>query len=137
MALLLLSAVLVTAVDQGSKLLVTRRLQEHTRVAAGGLRFRRLMNPKAGSRIVGRGGVLVIWCLEAMLLLALAGWEPWSGWTTQVALGLVLGGVTGNCLDRVRLGGIVDFIALWSLPVFNVADAAIVSGVMLGAFLAW
>ena len=54
------------------------------------------------------------------------------------ALALPLGGAVGNLLDRVRLGHVVDFLALyagpdrrWQFPVFNVADTAICIGVGL------
>ncbi len=52
------------------------------------------------------------------------------------ALGLILGGVVGNLLDRIRFGEVIDFlhIRLWtghSWPDFNVADSAIVIGVGL------
>ena len=58
-----------------------------------------------------------------------------------VALGLILGGATGNLLDRVLRGPglsgrVVDFIDLHVWPVFNVADAAIVVGAALLAFAA-
>ncbi len=58
-------------------------------------------------------------------------------WLMRVALGLMLGGATGNNLiDRLRQGFVVDFIDLnfWPLrewPVFNVADSSIVVGVIL------
>lgn len=52
------------------------------------------------------------------------------------ALGLILGGAMGNLLDRVirgpRLSGrVVDFVDPHIWPVFNLADAAIVSGAVL------
>lgn len=55
----------------------------------------------------------------------------------QLALGLQLGGAIGNLVDRLRFAGhVVDFIDLnfWPLrrwPVFNIADASIVTGVTL------
>jgi signal peptidase II len=55
-----------------------------------------------------------------------------------IALALPLGGALGNLLDRVRLGHVVDFLALyagpdrrWPFPIFNVADMAICVGVGL------
>lgn len=55
-----------------------------------------------------------------------------------IALALPLGGAVGNLLDRVRLGHVVDFLALyagpdrqWQFPIFNVADSAICVGVGL------
>lgn len=48
-----------------------------------------------------------------------------------VALGLVLGGSLGNLLDRIRTGGVTDFIDLRVWPVFNLADVAITAGIAL------
>ncbi|MDA8049810.1 MAG: signal peptidase II [Rhodospirillales bacterium] len=49
------------------------------------------------------------------------------------AVGAIAGGATGNIVDRLRLGFVVDFIQAhafgWSWYVFNLADAAIVCGV--------
>ena len=64
-------------------------------------------------------------------------------WTTPlqervifVALGLVLGGVFGNFVDRLARGYVVDFIKLhwrdaFAWPTFNLADSAITTGVVL------
>lgn len=49
-------------------------------------------------------------------------------------LGFALGGAAGNLLDIVSRKHIVDFIDLGWWPVFNVADVAIVGGLIL-AFL--
>lgn len=49
----------------------------------------------------------------------------------RAALVLQLGGATGNLIDRVRLGYVIDFFDLRVWPVFNVADIAIVFGVGL------
>ena len=47
------------------------------------------------------------------------------------AIGAALGGAAGNIADRLRLGAIVDFIAIGRWPLFNLADVAIVMGVGL------
>ncbi len=51
----------------------------------------------------------------------------------QIALGLMAGGILGNLFDRVRLGYVVDFLHFywrsWHFPSFNIADAAICTGV--------
>ncbi|MEZ5774079.1 MAG: signal peptidase II [Hyphomicrobiaceae bacterium] len=52
-----------------------------------------------------------------------------------VAIGLLIGGALGNAIDRVRLGGVADFFLLHAFDfnwyVFNIADVAIVAGVLL------
>ena len=53
---------------------------------------------------------------------------------TALALVAVVGGAIGNVIDRVRFGAVVDFVDAsawdWHWYVFNIADAAIVCGVI-------
>ncbi len=51
-----------------------------------------------------------------------------------ICLGLQMGGAIGNLIDRIRSGFVVDFIDLTFWPVFNLADSAIVVGVILLAY---
>lgn len=43
-------------------------------------------------------------------------------------IGLIWGGMMGNFTDRLILGFVFDFISLWRIPVFNLADAALTIG---------
>jgi len=52
----------------------------------------------------------------------------------KLGLGLQLGGAVGNLVDRVRFGEVTDFIEVGFWPVFNLADSAIVVGVVVLAF---
>jgi len=51
------------------------------------------------------------------------------------ALSLILSGALGNFIDRVRIGGVIDFIDVhigaYHWPAFNVADSAITVGAFL------
>lgn len=49
----------------------------------------------------------------------------------RLALALITGGALGNLIDRLRFGYVVDFLDFRIWPVFNLADVAIVSGVIL------
>lgn len=53
----------------------------------------------------------------------------------RLSLGLQMGGAVGNLLDRVRLGHVTDFIDIGPWPVFNLADAFIVCGLVLLVWL--
>lgn len=50
------------------------------------------------------------------------------------SLGLIIGGAIGNGIDRAVIGGVADFVSLHAFGfywyVFNVADVAIVAGVI-------
>ena len=52
----------------------------------------------------------------------------------RLSLGLQIGGAVGNLVDRVRLKHVTDWVDIGPWPVFNLADASIVSGL---AILAW
>lgn len=52
-----------------------------------------------------------------------------------VSLGLIMGGLVGNLVDRLLYGYVIDFLSFnmfgYSFPVFNIADIGIVSGVII------
>ncbi|WP_117169778.1 signal peptidase II [Paraliobacillus sediminis] len=54
---------------------------------------------------------------------------------TGLALGLILGGAVGNFIDRLVRKEVVDFfniyIGSYNYPIFNIADSALVIGVIL------
>jgi len=85
---------------------------------------------------VAQASLMVI---KALAVIALAIWMARSKTVVAtVALGLIIGGAIGNAIDRFVYGAVVDF-ALFHLRigentfnwyVFNLADVAIVAGVM-------
>lgn len=85
------------------------------------------------------GGLAPWWALVGLALGIMAALVVWF-WRTQsrllgAALGLILGGALGNVLDRLRHGGVTDFLdfhfAGYHWPAFNLADSAIFLGVAL------
>jgi len=52
----------------------------------------------------------------------------------RIALGLMLGGSVGNLIDRISRGFVTDFIDFRIWPAFNIADSAIVIGVIIVAY---
>ena len=57
------------------------------------------------------------------------------GFMVRASLGLQLGGASGNLVDRITLGKVTDFIDVGAWPVFNLADASIVTGIVILAWL--
>lgn len=79
------------------------------------------------------------WTLIAVSF-AVTAWLLWWLWRNQsglvaVSLGMIIGGAMGNVIDRYRFGAVFDFLDFhafgWHWPAFNVADCAIVVGVLL------
>ena len=78
------------------------------------------------------------WALLAVSVAAAVGLSVWMAKTPSrllaASLGLIVGGAVGNAIDRVAYGAVFDFVHFhvgsFSWYVFNVADAAIVAGVI-------
>jgi signal peptidase II len=82
------------------------------------------------------------WVLLAVKALAVALLWIWlaraSSRLTALGLGLIIGGALGNAIDRLAYGAVADFVLFhlttgrfsFKWYVFNVADAAIVAGVL-------
>ena len=49
-------------------------------------------------------------------------------------LGLVIGGILGNFVDRIFFQAVIDWIRIPRWPIFNIADVALVLGVILLLF---
>ena len=51
------------------------------------------------------------------------------------SLGIIIGGVIGNLVDRLLYGGVVDYLSFeffgYSFPVFNIADIGITLGFII------
>jgi len=87
-------------------------------------------------------GPLWQWVLLGLKVAAVALLLIWLARTRShlvgAALGLIVGGAIGNAIDRAVHGAVMDFVlfhitaATWTFQwyVFNIADAAIVAGVI-------
>ena len=52
-------------------------------------------------------------------------------WLSGLNVGLLLGGAFGNLIDRVVAKKVTDFIDVGAWPIFNIADSAVVVGIIL------
>jgi signal peptidase II len=130
--LLLVVAVAIFGLDHLSKWLVVQHLGLGASIGAG--------SPVSLRHVENRGAafgfgpqfqwlyLVVAAAVSAYILLA--GYRFGTGWFRQLLLGLILGGALSNGIDRLLQGYVVDFIDLHWWPVFNVADSAIVLGVI-------
>jgi signal peptidase II len=80
----------------------------------------------------GRLG-LILFALGASLALSI--WlARLESRLTAIAIGLIIGGAIGNAIDRMLYGAVADFFSFHAFGyqwyVFNIADTAIVAGVV-------
>lgn len=149
-ALLFVIAVLVIVTDQISKIYIRTNLAPFETVApipALGDFFSIIHTTNTGAAFgmfKAGGGIFTI--IAIIVVGAIIYYYPRIPETQigiRVALGLQLGGAIGNLLDRlINSGEVTDFIffhwyKLLNAPIFNLADLAITSGVVVLALLMW
>lgn len=138
--------VAIAAVDQAVKQFMLNWLEPGEPVAVIGdwFRFYLLFNPGAAFSM-GQNSTWLFTCIQIIFVVGILIYAPrvhhrWVG----VGLAFVAGGALGNLIDRLFreptffLGHVVDYISVGSFAVFNIADAAITTGVVvfvIGMFL--
>ena len=140
---LLAVAVAVLGLDIASKAAVVAKLSGHqpVRLIDGFLQLH--LERNSGAAFSFAPGLTIVFSLIAITVVVVILRSsrrirslPWA-----ITLGLLLGGATGNLIDRifrspgVFRGWVVDWIQVPHWPVFNLADSAIVCGGILAVLL--
>lgn len=141
----LIAAALTVVADQASKLwlLFVYDLPARGRVAvAPFIDFVLAWNTGISYGLFPQEGTIGQWVLFAIKVAAVVFLWIWlaraGSKLTAVSLGLIIGGAIGNAVDRAFHGAVVDFVLFhittdsfrFEWYVFNIADAAIVAGVV-------
>jgi len=112
-------------------------------VIDGFLQFRYITNSGAAFGFFSGGGPLIaLIALVVIIAVVVIVVRKVDGWPEATVLGLVLGGASGNVIDRLTRGSewldgaVVDFVDFSFFPAFNVADAAITIGAVFALWLA-
>ena len=135
--LILGTAGTVILADRASKIWAERSFAAHPRDVIEGVLTLRFTTNSGGAFSFGDRAPLLFAAAAIVVCLAILGTAFRARPTLHaVALGLILGGAFGNLLDRILRGPglsgrVVDFIDPHVWPVFNLADAAVVSGAVL------
>jgi signal peptidase II len=123
---------LTVVADQVTKAIAVASLERGEEVNVFlGLDMTYVRNEGVAFGALSGGGALLV----TAITLALAGLVAYFMANSDVPflwlpVGLILGGALGNLADRARDGAVVDFIDPIAWPAFNLADAAIVVGVL-------
>jgi signal peptidase II len=128
----------VVALDQLTKVWAVARLDDGPISVFGEDVELRLSRNRGGAFSLFQGftPLLAVLAVVLAVLLVRALRRTDDMWMV-VALALVLGGATGNLIDRMvrdpglLRGAVIDFVRLDGWPTFNVADSAITIGAIL------
>ena len=127
-------AAITLTLDQFTKYLVRELLPDFTSFPyAGFFRFTHTHNTGSAFGIFqGQNApLIVVSFIGIAVLLAIYFSQPRPGKLLRFSLGLMMGGAVGNLVDRVWQGWVTDFIDIGPWPVFNLADASIVTGLVI------
>ena len=137
-------ALIVVIADQAVKAVIRRELalNESITVIPGFFDLTRVHNSGTAFGFMNAADfpfkTAVLAFVAVLALIALATYAaslPAEQWLARIGLALILGGATGNLIDRIAAGYVVDFVDLywsgWHFWAFNVADASITVGVAL------
>ena len=128
----------VILLDQVTKILIRNRFEQWSGDGPWqilGLQLFLVHMPNTGMLMglfQGAGTIIAIFGLViAGILVAIFPRITRRNWPARWGMGLLLGGILGNLIDRIWLGYITDFVLIDPLPVFNLADIAVYVGVIL------
>jgi signal peptidase II len=140
---LLGTALTVLTLDLVSKVIVVATLQGHPTIRLLGGFLHLLVTRNSGAAFsIGTSMTLVFSAIAlGVIVVILRTSRRIRSIAWAITLGLLLGGATGNLIDRIFRypglfrGYVVDWIELPHWPVFNLADSAIVCGGVLAVLL--
>ncbi|MDR1456684.1 MAG: signal peptidase II [Puniceicoccales bacterium] len=128
---------IVFGFDQWAKFMVSAYAQESTPIIGSFLHLSRTTNDGAAWGILSGQRLLLI-IINSCVIAGIIIFRKKLNLNVRsrgVAFGLLLGGILGNFLDRLRFGAVIDFIDVrlpfYRWPTFNFADAAICIGVLI------
>lgn len=121
----------VVALDQGTKALVRGSVPRgEAEPLLLGIELVNTRNTGVAFSLFQDGGaLLIVFTVVAMVALLVYFTRDPTRRGLWIPAGLLLGGATGNLIDRVLDGAVTDFIDFPYWPAFNVADMAITVGV--------
>jgi signal peptidase II len=125
--------VVVFGLDHLTKWLVVQHLHLHEQwPSSGPVTIHYIQNQGAAFGLFPQlQTVFLVVAVVVSVYIILAGPRFAAGTGAQVTLGAILGGAVANAVDRFAQGYVVDFVDLQRWPVFNVADSAIVVGIIV------
>lgn len=137
----LAAAVLVALLDQATKWWIVESVMRPPQVIPVTPFFNLVMGWNRGVSfgMFDTGSPVTVWILVGVALAVVSVLLVWlrraTEWWVALSIGMIVGGASGNVLDRLRYGAVADFldfhVAGYHWPAFNVAD----SGITVGAFI--
>jgi len=128
-----IAAIIIIVLDQITKFLIVKSLEPGKQISiiSNFLYLTQMHNFGAAFSLFQGMTTLIIWLSIIVIGIILYVFDkiPRKKYVL-VSTALLLGGITGNLIDRIRFGYVIDFIDFRIWPAFNIADSAITIGVI-------
>lgn len=82
-------------------------------------------------------GVNLLFVIISVIVLVFFSYIYYKQKKYPMQLSLICAGIVGNLIDRIAFGHVIDYIDFGFFPVFNIADAAISTGIVWLIFVLW
>ncbi|NQV09144.1 signal peptidase II [Candidatus Woesearchaeota archaeon] len=127
---LILAAFIILVVDQLTKFFIIKNFFSGEALKLSSfLQIKYFTNTGAAFSILQDQATLLAWFSIVVIGFILFYYDKISK-KTHIPVGLVLGGILGNLIDRISYGYVIDFIDFSFWPAFNIADSALFVGVI-------
>lgn len=128
---------LVFAADRLSKSWIAGTFEagDSVPVWSGVFHLTYVLNPGAAFSLFPGSTALLVFVSVLVMAMLVAYVRQVRSTAVQYTMGLIFGGGIGNLFDRISLGAVIDFLDFRIWPVFNLADTAIVCGVILLGYM--
>ena len=123
---------LVILVDRITKMLVENFLDKELSIIKNIFYFTYVKNDGAAFSILGSQRLLLV--ILSILALFFIIYYITKKDKNGIGYFFLIGGIIGNLIDRIFLGYVIDFIGIYTFPIFNIADIFIVLGAILVLF---
>lgn len=124
-------SVITIIIDQLIKLFIKTNITKDIVIIPKIFKITNIINTGAAFSILKNNNTLLI--LITIIILVLLNYyiKKNNIENDYFELGIILGGIVGNLFDRLLYNGVIDYIEISNFPVFNLADALIVLGIIL------
>lgn len=141
--LILILSVILLSVDQIIKLFIAKSMDLYSsiKLIPNFLNLTYVKNTGAAFSILQGGRIffIILGIISLIILIRFIYLDKKISKFDIISYSLVLAGITGNLIDRIVYGGVIDYISInlpfYDMPIFNFADMCIVIGILMVIYI--
>lgn len=140
--ILFLTILICFVIDQGMKAFITTSmsLADSIQIIRNFIRITYVQNIGAAWSIFAGNSILLIGIGILSCIFVFLFYRKYNQ-KNSILFGILLGGILGNLIDRIRYGYVIDYIDMnfgnYQYPIFNIADIFIVISVLILCYKMW